>query len=273
MQIYKKLNYLELDTKKLSGNDEYDDLFFKKLDEIDNIISDGNNLNFIIEKFNIEKSKFLNLDKFGNDENSIKITNLDKTLLKKVFNIKEFEPTVLIEHENKFYVFELIKTEKVQKKINDQEVEKKIVSELKREIKKKLIAEIVSKTNNNTFGKNEFNKLSLEKNVPIQKIRLENLSDYKILKKEVVNEIYGFPEKKIVAIYDINFDNNFLIYIDKIENVFIDKNSEEYENYTRLAKFKITKRLYNTYDDYLKMKYKISINYKALDEAKNYFIN
>jgi len=30
--------------------------------------------------------------------------------------------------------------------------------------------------------------------------------------------------------------------------------------------------LFNTYDNYIKNKYNIDINYKALDEAKNYFI-
>ena len=37
-----------------------------------------------------------------------------------------------------------------------------------------------------------------------------------------------------------------------------------------LSRDKIVSELYNTYDSYLKNKYKIDINYKALDSIKNY---
>jgi len=64
---------------------------------------------------------------------------------------------------------------------------------------------------------------------------------------------------------------NFLIYIDKIENVSIDENSEKYKKYFDLSKDKITDDLYNTYNSYLENKYKININYQTLDKTKNYF--
>ena len=38
-----------------------------------------------------------------------------------------------------------------------------------------------------------------------------------------------------------------------------------------LSKDQITNSLYNTYDAYLKKKYKVDINYKALDAINNYF--
>ena len=36
-------------------------------------------------------------------------------------------------------------------------------------------------------------------------------------------------------------------------------------------KIKITNELYNTYDNYIKKRYKIDINYQALDLVKNSF--
>ena len=56
-----------------------------------------------------------------------------------------------------------------------------------------------------------------------------------------------------------------------MENVTISEQSEEYKKYLNLSKIKITNGLFNTYDDYIKKKYKIDINYKALDTVKNYF--
>ena len=92
-----------------------------------------------------------------------------------------------------------------------------------------------------------------------------------VLKKEVVQKIYSFAEKNIIVVNEIDFEENYLIYIDKVENVTIDENSEEYQTYLNLSKIKIARDLYNTYDNYLSKRYKIDINYKAVDTIKNYF--
>ena len=80
-----------------------------------------------------------------------------------------------------------------------------------------------------------------------------------------------FLKKKIIVVNDIGLSENFLIYIDKVENVAIDENSEEYQKYLNISKIKIVNELYNTYDNLLKKRYKIDINYQALDTVKNYF--
>ena len=100
---------------------------------------------------------------------------------------------------------------------------------------------------------------------------MQNRDDNKNLKKILVNEIYNFSENKIGVVHDINLGENFLVYIDEIENVTIDKKPDEYKKYLGLSTFKITNDLYNTYDSYIKKKYKIDVNYKALNIVKNYF--
>ena len=59
--------------------------------------------------------------------------------------------------------------------------------------------------------------------------------------------------------------------IDKIKNAKINENSNDYQKYLNLARIKIVNDLYNTYDSYLNNKYKVEINYQALDTVKNYF--
>ena len=113
--------------------------------------------------------------------------------------------------------------------------------------------------------------MSKDRNVIIKDIKLENQNDDKVLKKELINQIYAFPEKKVIIVADIGFRENFLIYIDKIENVSIDKNSTNYKKFLNLSKDKISSNLFNTYNSYLKNKYEININHKALDKTKNYF--
>jgi len=56
-----------------------------------------------------------------------------------------------------------------------------------------------------------------------------------------------------------------------INNVSIVKNSTEFKKYSDLSELHLTGNLYKTYDKYLKNKYKIKINYNALNNIKNYF--
>ena len=70
---------------------------------------------------------------------------------------------------------------------------------------------------------------------------------------------------------DINLKDNFIVYIEKVENVSISYNSDEYKKYFDLSKIRLTSRLFNSYDNYIKKKYDIDINYKSLNIVKNYF--
>ena len=57
----------------------------------------------------------------------------------------------------------------------------------------------------------------------------------------------------------------YLVYIDKVKNVTINNESKDYKKYLNLSKAKIITDLYVAYDSYLRNKYEVEINYKALD--------
>ena len=133
------------------------------------------------------------------------------------------------------------------------------------------MSEIISKINQNYFRKNDFIKFSKDNCANIQKITIENLNDAKTLKKGAVNQIYSYPEKQIIVVNDINLTDNFIVYIEKVENASISYNSDEYKKYFDLSKIRLTSRLFNSYDNYIKKKYDIDINYKSLNIVKNYF--
>ena len=235
------------------------------------MIIEGKNLENIIQKLNLEKAKLLTLNQFGQNINSKTINNISKNLVKSIFNISDGESTALIENKDKYFIVEFIKTEKIQRSIENETVRKDILLNLGNATKRKLISEIISKINKKNFIKSDFNKLSKDENVPIKKIILENQNDDKILKKDLISEIYALSEKRVFVVHDISLFENFLVYIDKIENVTIEESSDEYQKYLNLSKNKITNELYNTYDNYIKKRYKIDINYKALNTVKNYF--
>ena len=270
-EIYKSVKIIELNPKSLTGIDEFNNIFFEKVDEIDDIIILGENLDFIIKKFNLEKANTFTFNESGTDINTKKNIDLPQSLIKNIFTPNVTESTSLIEIKNKYFIVEIIKTENIENGPEDETIKKKIVLDLEMKSKRKLIAEIISKINQNNFTKTDFDKLSNDKNLLIKNVSLKNQNDNKILKKELINKIYAIPEKKIIVVHDINLTESFLIYVDKVKNVTISEESEEYKKYVNLSKIKITNGLFNTYDKYIKQKYKIDINYKALDIVKNYF--
>ena len=269
--IYKSVKILELNPKKLTANDEFTDIYFKKIDEIDDLIIQGKNLKYIAEEFNLDGLQELTLNEKGDELNSKTNNSIPKEIVKNIFNIEDIEPTVLVENKNKYFILELLDTKNIQSKLSSDKIRKQILSELQTNIKREILSEIISKINQNNFKKSDFEKLSKEKNLSIKKVTLDSQRDNTILKDEFLKQIYSFPEKKIIVSHDIKLQENFLIYIEKINHMNIDKKSQEYEKYFNLSKIKLASELLNTYDSYIKKKYEMDINYKALDTVKNYF--
>ncbi len=265
----KSVKFVNLDPQNLTGNEEYTDKFFQNIDEIDDLIVEGKDLNFIVNKFNLDTVEQETFSKSDIEKNSADKNKLPPKLINSIFKIDESDPTILLEIENEFFVVELIKSENFELDIADELVKKDILSKLSNQIKRKFISEIINKINNNNYEKKDFDKLSVSENVKIEKIKIENINDNKLLKQELVNQIYAYAEKKVIVVADIGFRESYLIYIDKIENIPLNQNPDNFKKYLILSKKNMANRIYNTYDTYLKNKYKIDINYKALDSINN----
>ena len=269
--IYKSVKFVKLTPKSLTANDEFSNLFFQKIDEIDDLIVEGKKLDFLLSKFNLKSATLETFNELGKNKKVGIDTLLPDDLIKKIFNIDEIQSAVLLEHENNYFIVEIIETEKIQRKIAEQSVRNEILLNLKNQSKRKLISELISKINKNDFKKKDFDKFSKDENIAVKSIQLKNRGDNYDLKQELVDQIYEYAEKKVIVVTDIFLLENFLIYIDKIENASINQKSENYQKYLDLSKNKIEGDLYNTYNSYLEEKYEININYKALDKTKNYF--
>jgi len=270
-ETFKTVKIIELSPEKLINSNEFSDLFFKKIDEIDNMAINGETLDNIIIKFNLDKPVAMTINETGLNINTSINKSISQDVVSKIFKIEIDETTSLIEDKNKYFILELIKTENIKKNIENISTKKEVLLDLERETKRIFISEFMSKLNENNFNKSDFDKLSIDENVNIQKINLESRNDNKILKKEVVSQIYSIPEREVILVNDIDFAENFLIYIDKIKNVKINNNSEDFKKYFNLSRKRIISDVYNTYDFYLRKKYKVDINYKGLDLVKNYY--
>ena len=269
---FKTINFITLNPKNLIGKNEYNDLFFKKIDEIEDLIVEGRDIKFIIKEYNLPSPMKETFSKEGNEiKSSSNDSSYNKLIKKFSIIINEDEPTIMTEYEDEYYIVELVKMENIEKKVTDVSVNKKIVEELKKIKKRKKISKIISKINSNKFNKEDFYAFSSKENATIKNIYLKSLNDENNLKLELVNQIYSAPENKVIVVSDIFLSNAFLVYVKEIKNKNIEKNAKDFDTYFNLSKTELMSSLYNSYDVYLKNKYKIDINYKALDQIDNYF--
>ena len=107
-ETYKTINFINLNPKNLSESEDYDNLFFSKIDEVDDLIVEGKTFEFIINRFDLNEYKSFTVDENGTDKDLKKIGDNDKQLIKKIFETGNNEGMLeLIEDKEKFYIFEI----------------------------------------------------------------------------------------------------------------------------------------------------------------------
>ncbi len=270
-EVYKTIKVIELSPKKITGENEFNDVFFQTIDEIDDAIFVGENLNAIIVKYNLDKGKIFTINSLGEDLNSNPIKDLPQNIVKSVYSVTNETSVILTESKGKYYIAEVFKTEEIKRSLENEVVRSIILSNLKKQTKRNALSKIIAKINQDQFKKNDFDRMAQDNKLVIEKIKFNNQQDNKNLKQNMVNKIYSAPEKKVIVIHDINYEQNYLIYVVKTENLKIDSSSEEYQKYINISRDNIASSLIDTYDNYVKEKYEIDINSQSLEEIKNYF--
>ena len=268
--IEKKIKFNKINPQNLIGNTEFDSLFFEKIDEIENLIADGQNVTDISKQYNLKtpiEKKFSRSDFQKEEKYGIEFTN---ELVNLIFQIEESQPTILEEKDNEYLIIELIKTEEIINSTNNPVVKKDILAVLEKQGKIKVLSNIATRVNNKTFLKKDFDNFSKKENSVIKKLIIKNLNNDKNLNKNFISEIYKLPKSGLMVITDPNITQNYLVFVSDVEDSYINKDSKDYDKYLNLTKVKFASSIYNTYDLYLKDKYKIVINYKALKSIKNY---
>ena len=132
-------------------------------------------------------------------------------------------------------------------------------------------SKIIEKIITNKFLKTDIDKLALDNNLKIEKIKLSGINHTKKIEEELVKNIYQMPEKKMYVFSDKNLNKNLLVYVNEIKNVTIDKKSKDYKKYYEQTRSKLINDIYKTYDKYLSSEYKVNVNDNAVERVKKYF--
>ncbi len=251
--------YSKITPKNLIGLDEFSNLFFEKIDEIENEISNGISFENISKKYNLET--FIE-DDFKINKNE----NVDK-FYKKIYKSSEINQVELLD-ENDFYIlYEITNIKKVLPNLKDEKFISKINEMLFNKSKFEFNSNLIRKISEKKFTQNDFEKLS---NNNSSKIQIESINDNKKFSIDSVKYLYSKSKNDFILISD----NEKNIYLAKIINISyenISKTSENFSKYKRQADNKIKDTVYDSYNLFINSKYKVKVNEKTLERVKNYF--
>ena len=259
-------NYSKVTPATLIGIDEYNDLFFQKIDNIENDISNGFTYDELLRKNNL-KSVFQANFKL-NDKNISEVINKD--VLKKIFNKAEENKIELLEENDFYLLYEIKKVEKILPSIESTNFISNVKEIMVNKSKNDFNYDLIKKISQKSFTQKSFEDISASSNIGTENISITSISDTEKFTIDSIKHIYSLPKSSFGLIGDKN-KNIYLIKILNISESHISKSSENYKKYTNLTNVKIRDSMYSSYDFYLNNKYKIKINQKTFERVKNYF--
>ena len=252
-------SYAKITPQSLIEIDEFNDEFFKKIDEIENSILNGSSIKEINEVYNLKPNEI---------KNFILNDNSDETL-QEIYSKRNEDKIQLIDKNDYYLIFEISNLNKKIPNFNDpyflESLKKSIVLKKKFEFNKNIFEKIDEKK----FNDDEFIKISKDKK-NIKSVTLESLNDNQIFDSESVNLIYTLPNKSFTLVTG----EKDKVYLSRINSIYysdIDKNADNIKEYSTKSNNDIINDIYTSYDLSLNSKYKVKIFNQTIDRVKNYF--
>jgi len=252
-------SYTKITPSNLIEIEEFNNEFFKKIDDIENSILNGYNIEDIKKKYNLKLEYFNNYNNH-NEENEI---------LKEIYQKKNEDKIQLIDKNDYFLLFEIVKINKILPSKSNlnfiNRVKNNLVLKKKYDYNKKLFQKIQDKKLDNE----EFLKISNGSQNILNTI-IKSLDDSDVFDKDSIDLIYSLPVNSFVLI--TGHSNN--IYLARINNIYANNLSKDdiiNKEYLVKSNNKIIDEIYSSYDLSLNKKYKVKVFQNTLDRIKNNF--
>ena len=253
------IKYTKITPKTLLDISEFNDDFFKKIDEIENSIFNGSKLNEIQKIHNLKIEVVSN---FNNEMDSDEI-------LQEIYSKRKEDKTQIIDKNDFYLLYEISNVKKILPDLNDlnfiERVKNQLLMKQKIDYNKKLFKKIQDKK----FSNAEF--LNIAKNESnIKKLKINSSNFDETFSRESVELLYSLPKKSFVLIADKNND----VYLSKISNIntsMLNKDADKVNEYKLKSNSQVMGEIYSTYDLSLSKKYNVKLFNSTLERIKNNF--
>ena len=269
VQEFKKINYTELLANNLTGQEEYNEAYFRKIDEIENAILDGSKMKDFLKTFNLSLKTISEANRLKKDKAGKDIAKIDDTLFSKIFNSNNIDKPALININNKYYLSEITKIEKINRTLEDVKIKDAIISQLKIRNIIENNTNIIKEMSTGRFEKKQFEKFGKDKGIEAKQITLKDIKDEAIFTSGMIREIFKIRDGEFQLITDSMLTKNYIIFSKNTENLTFNEGIKDYENYKSKAKLSLANQIYSTFDETMNSKYNVEINQKVLSRIKN----
>ena len=253
------VKYTKITPKTLLDISEFNDNFFRKIDEIENSIFNGSKINEIQKTYNLKIELVSN---FNNEINSDEI-------LQEIYSKRKEDKTQIIDKNDFFLLYEISNIKKVLPELNDLNFIKKVKNQLIMQQKIDYNKELLKKIQSKKFSDTDFLNIAMDKsNIKVLKINSSNFNE--TLSKESVELLYSLPKNSFVLITDKNND----VYLSKISNInisMLNRNTDKANEYKLKSNSQVMGEIYSTYDMSLSKKYNVKLFNNTLERIKNNF--
>ena len=256
---YITFSYTEISPKTLIDGDEFNKSFFNELDNLENDILNGSNINELKLKYNLdlnEKVKYSGLEK-------------NKIYFSEIYKNRNGEKIQIIEYDEFYLLYEINKIEKLLPETGNKEFRDKVVEKLKNLEKFNYNKEILQKIESKNFFDSDFVKIAKNEG-NINSAQINSIDDSSLFNVDSLNLLYTIPENDFLLIVD----NNMNVYLTKVidfEYNNFNEQSEEFNKSSIKSKIILKNYISMAYDDYINSKYDVNIFNNTIERLKNYF--
>jgi len=255
-QDYIDFSYVVITPKNLTGLEEFNQIFFDKIDDIENKISKNIDLNTIVKQLNILPTVIKDYINIENNE----------TIENKIYNSRKNKIEIL--EDNGLYIFyQIDKINNRLPNLNDVKFKTQIQNLLFKKEKFEFNKKILDQINKKKFNQASFDKLG---NQGVEKIKLNSIKDNKKFEISSIQLLYSLPVNTFTLIGD-DKGNIFIAKTINYEDQKISEKSNKFNAISNEASDENRNSILKSYDYLLSDKYKVTVNEKTLDRVKNYF--
>ena len=268
---FKSLQFSELTPQNLTGSKEYNEAFFKKLDDIENKVLDGQSFDESVKENSLKIVVINKINSKKEDQNNKKIENISDNFFKKIFLIKKEKTPEIIKVDNKYFLSEIKSIEIDNKPMNDPDVLEALNAQLSFQIKIENNTSILKDISMGGFDKEKFKTFAKKNNLKLVDYKISNLKQNEIFTEGIIKRIFLTENGEVDLITNSTLTKNYLILVLSTDYKKIDKSSNEFERYEAKARLDLVNRIYKIFDDQLNQKYKVELNQRTVERVKNSF--
>ena len=251
------ISLIKITPSELTGDSEFSENFFSKIDEIEDLVTENNTIDDIAKNYNL---KVRTIKKYypGNDS---------EDLLDEIYKQRNNAELKLLDKNDYFLLYEIKNLEKVLPSLESEKFLTTVRDNLYERNKYDVHTDLMKKIQKKEFTNDDFFKLSKGN---IKSLKINSINDINKFSNDSVKLLYSLGVNNFSLVSDK--DNN--VYLVKIKNInkgFLNKDNEETKKFLIQANTKLRDNLYNSYDFLLNEKYDIDINQNTLERMKNYF--